>query len=125
MFEQTSYSGTHVFGVKERRSHRVHNLVRRANTTIQIGSNDPLADCIGEGRALGKTLGGSPGLPFKGFIGNDPVHNIPSLKRSRIVLVRRVDDLAGSAWSRTFGQALNTAQKSRRSNRRLSLTETR
>src|ERR1700722_16159833 len=111
MFEQTSYSGTHVFGVKERRSHRVHNLVRRANTTIQIGSNNPRAGCIGEGAGPRKTLSEFPGRRFKGFIGNDPVHNIPSLKGSRIVLVRRVDDLAGPAWSRTLSQALNTAQK--------------
>src|SRR5271167_2003661 len=102
MFEQTSHSGTHVFSVKERRSHSVHNLVRRANATIQIGSNNPLTCAIGDGRAVGKPLGECPRLRFKGLIGNDPVHNIPSLKGSRIVLVRRVDDLAGSAWSRTL-----------------------
>src|ERR1700674_772347 len=112
MFEQTSYSGTHVFSVKKRRSHRVHNLVRRANATIQIGSKDPLTGCICEGRAVGKVLGEFPRLRFKGLIGNDPVHNIPSLKGSRIVLVRRVDDLAGSAWFRTPSQALTTAHNS-------------
>ena len=102
MFEQCSYSRSHVFGLKELRSNIVHYSVGCSGTAVQVGSHDFFANGIGEGRAASESLDELPRFGFKCFIGNYPVHDVPSLESCRVILIGGVDDLARTSWSRAL-----------------------
>ena len=68
MLEQSCHARLHVFALEEWRADFVDNPVRRAGTSVEIRSDDPLAGGIRQGRALGQSRGECSSLRFKCII---------------------------------------------------------
>ena len=94
MIEESRHACLHVFALEEWRADFVDDPVRRAGTSVEIRSDDPLAGGIRQGRAVGQSRGECPSLGFECVIGNNAVDDVPSFERRRVVLVGGIDDFA-------------------------------
>jgi hypothetical protein len=60
IFEEPGYSGSHVFGLKQCRGDLIGYPVGGTDAAVEICSNDPLANGVGQSRATGESLSKGP-----------------------------------------------------------------
>ena len=73
------------------------DVVRRTDASFEIGSQDSLTSGMRERRAW-KGARRTLGPDFKCVIGNNPVHDVPSLERRYVIVVGCVNDFAPAVW---------------------------
>ncbi len=125
VIEQSCHARLHVCALEECRADFVDDLVGRADTSVEIRSDDPLAGGIRQGRAVGQSRGECPSLRFECVIGNYAVDDVPSFERRRVVLIGGVDDFSRTARAGALGETLNAAEQRRGADRCLRLSEAR
>ena len=123
MLEQAINTRAHVSSLKERRCDLADHGVGGTDASLQICSYDLLAGCVGQRWAIGEALCKSSRLSLKVVVGNNSVHDIPSLEGRGIVLIGAVDDFAGAIRAGPLGRTLNAAKQRGRPNRCLDLPE--
>jgi len=85
MLHQGSNGGAHIFALEKRGAYFSHHTIRRAYAPVQICTHHPLTGGVGERRTICEPLGERSSLRFKRVIWNDSVHDVPPLKRCRVV----------------------------------------
>jgi hypothetical protein len=71
------------------------DVVRRTGASFEIGSQDSLTSGMSERRAW---KGARRTFGLKCVIGNNPVHDVPSLERRYVIRVGCVNDFARAVW---------------------------
>src|SRR5207245_2109823 len=123
MLHQGSNGGAHIFALEKRGAYFSHHTIRRAYAPVQICTHHPLTGGVGERRTICEPLGERSSLRFKRVIWNDSVHDVPPLKRCRVVRFGGVYDFASACLSSSFGQTLHTREQRCGCDRCLQFTE--